>query len=297
VTAPFRCSSASLFRDEQLVGTASTVRAFLLVECPGPWGADAVRENRLPAPVRAMLSRCARQHRVRPLLIRRHGRRQGPGLRAFTAYVDRHGSRLETTHLDRPEDLLDLDLTGLATGGSAGLPPTDEPMFLVCTHGKHDVCCAERGRPVALALSKRFAEHTWEVSHIGGDRFAGNVLVLPDGLYYGRVSARAAVRLADLHLAGELDLEHLRGRSSLPFAVQAAEISLRRELGITGKDALSLRESVHQDRRTRAVFTAKRLAWQVTMEATELSPQRLTCQASRDNPAPTFRLVSIEPIG
>jgi len=26
-----------------------------------------------------------------------------------------------------------------------------QPLYLVCTHGTHDVCCAVRGRPVAAA--------------------------------------------------------------------------------------------------------------------------------------------------
>jgi hypothetical protein len=36
----FRCSGASVLRDEPLAGTASTVRAFLLIENTGPWGVD-----------------------------------------------------------------------------------------------------------------------------------------------------------------------------------------------------------------------------------------------------------------
>ncbi len=89
----------------------------------------------------------------------------------------------------------------------------DEPVFLACTHGRHDTCCAERGRPVAAALSQTHPEVSWEVSHIGGDRFAGNVLVLPDGLYYGRVSPDTAPALVESHLSGHLTLDLLRGRS------------------------------------------------------------------------------------
>ena len=45
----FRCSAAGLERGDAIAGTASTVRAFLLVENPGPWGVDALRDSRLPA--------------------------------------------------------------------------------------------------------------------------------------------------------------------------------------------------------------------------------------------------------
>jgi hypothetical protein len=53
---------------------------------------------------------------------------------------------------------------------------SEEPIYLVCTHGRHDACCAVRGRPVAAALAAAYPERTWECSHIGGDRFAANVV-------------------------------------------------------------------------------------------------------------------------
>jgi hypothetical protein len=83
-------------------------------------------------------------------------------------------------------------------------------------------------------LSGLRPEQTWEVSHIGGDRFAGNVVVLPRGDYFGRVEADEAERLVDEYEAGRLDLEHHRGRSSQPRMVQAAEHFLRMTLGLPG---------------------------------------------------------------
>ena len=116
--------------------------------------------------------------------------------------------------------------------------PTEELLFCVCTHGKHDACCAEKGRPVAAALAAAYPEETWEVSHIGGDRFAGNALVLPYGLYLGRLDPESAVAAAADVLGGRLPLEVLRGRSCLPMAAQAAEIALFRHLGETAMAAV-----------------------------------------------------------
>src|SRR5690606_7696048 len=112
-------------------------------------------------------------------------------------------------------EVLDLDLAALGAGRSPGLTRVDDSLFCVCTHGRHDACCAERGRPVAAALEAAHPEQTWEVSHIGGDRFAANMVVLPHGLYYGRLDAVSALGVAGTHLAGGLDLDHLRGRSGL----------------------------------------------------------------------------------
>ena len=191
----FRCSAAAVDRGDSIAGSASTVRSFLLVENPGPWGVDAVRDSRLPAAVKDGLRIAAARAKVRPLLVRRYHRRAPrTGFRVYAARAGLDESWLQTAVLDRAEDLLDIDLDALGAGRSPGLVPTEEVLFCVCTHGKHDACCAEKGRPVAGALSAAYPEETWEVSHIGGDRFAGNALVLPYGLYLGRLDARVGRR-------------------------------------------------------------------------------------------------------
>src|SRR4051794_40310154 len=184
---PFRCAAASLEREEDALGTASTVRAFLLVENAGPWGTEALHDARLAEDVKAGLRAASARTGVRVLLIRRHGGVAGPGGRGFAAYADPAAPWLETAVLTREPGLLDLDLEALGSGRSPGLTPSTTPVVCVCTHGRHDACCAERGRPVAAVLARSHPEETWEVSHIGGDRFAANVLMLPEGLYYGRV--------------------------------------------------------------------------------------------------------------
>ena len=132
---------------------------------------------------------------MRPLLIRRYHRRAPrTGFRVYAARAGLDESWMQTAVLDRAEDLLDIDLEALGSGRSPGLVPTEEVLFCVCTHGKHDACCAEKGRPIAGALSAAYPEETWEVSHIGGDRFAGNALVLPYGLYLGRLEGLREVR-------------------------------------------------------------------------------------------------------
>ena len=291
MSARFRCAEASTDRRETLVGTASTVRAFLLVETPGPWGVDAFSGP--PDGPNRRLATLAGRHRVRPLMIRRHGRSAPDRFTVFTAYADARTAWVETTRVADPLDLLDLDLAGLAAGRSPGLTPHHEPLFLVCTHGKHDVCCAERGRPVAAALSRRQPESTWEVSHIGGDRFAGNMLVLPEGLYYGRLTPDDALSVAERHRDGHLALDHLRGRSSYPFAVQAAETFLRTHLDKTGIDALVLTSSSRTDDATSARFTCEGGSWQVSVRTSHSPGEQLTCRSAGANPAPLHELVSV----
>jgi len=269
-----RCSAESDARREPMVGTASTVTAFLLVECEGPWGIDAMRDSRLPQEVkRWMRSR----EGIRPLLIRR-GPTKHP--RVFLS----RGGRVTTIELDSITQLPDIDLEHD--------PSTyDGQLFLVCTHGRHDVCCAERGRPLWKELQRVAPDETWQVSHIGGDRFAANVLVLPHGLYYGRIDPDDAESFVETHRAGQLDLDHLRGRSAYPFEVQAAEVFLRRELGETDVRPLPIRDS----NGVRTTFEVGDRAFEVEVERRTTS-EVLTCRSDAAGAGWTFHPVAVREV-
>ncbi len=292
----FRCAAQSLLRDEPVAGTATHVRTWLLIEHVGPWGNDALLDARLPDGLGAALKQQAKAYRAKILLIRRFSSKpDGAGTRVFAAYADPVRPRLETGVLGDEREVLDLDLAALREGGTSGLSPYDGSLFCVCTNGRHDACCAERGRPVAKALDTAHPRETWEVSHIGGDRFAANMVVLPHGLYYARLDAASSIAVAGSHLAGELDLDRLRGRSSYPMAVQAAEIELRRELGATREvDVALVRQSRAREVTTATFRVAGGGTYDVVVRTTSdpATATRLTCKASRDNPAPRHELVS-----
>src|SRR3712207_3936442 len=90
------------------------------------------------------------------------------------------------------------------------------------------MCCAIEGRPVAIALARHSPGQVWECSHVGGDRFAANVLVLPTGQLYGRVTDPVA--LASATEVGQVLADRLRGQVGLPPAAQAAVVHAQREL-------------------------------------------------------------------
>lgn len=293
----FRCAAASRERGDALAGTASTVRSYLLLEHAGPWGVDVLRDARLPDGLGAHLREVSARHRVRVLLVRRSGRRVGDaGVRAFACRAAGPGSWTETTVLERLEDARDLDLGALGAGRSLGLEPHDAPLLAVCTHGRHDACCAELGRPVALALAGGpHAEGAWETSHVGGDRFAGNLVVLPRGLYYGGLDQESALVVADATAAGEVLLDHFRGRSDLPMGAQAADVAIRRELDLTGLDDVLARSvRVEGDVTTARFDVAGHGAREVVVRRVPgETTHRLTCSARRDDPVPRHEVVEV----
>lgn len=234
-----RCSAEALARDEPLYATASLVSAWLLVEQPGAWGPDALADSRFPDEVASLLQR--RASGVRILLIRRRTASDDDPVvfKAYSGSADTSPVMVSEKVAD-PVDLLAIDFEALASGDVGMGDPVEGPIYLVCTHGRHDICCADKGRPLYRALSGIRPDHTWEVSHLGGDRFAGNVLVLPRGDYFGRLEPEDAGSFAASYESDQLDLAHYRGRSIYPRLVQAAEHFVRESDGLADIDDLAL---------------------------------------------------------
>lgn len=283
-----RCSQASLDRGEALTATASVVDTFLLLEDPGPWGPAVLHNARLPGRVRELLARLKAQHGVRPLLIRRPGR-TAPGPRRIFAVNARHGW-VQTALLADLHEVTTIDFSGLGSASGIGLDAHPEPLALVCTHGRHDPCCAERGRPVAATLADRFGAMVWESSHLGGDRFAGNLVLLPRGDYFGRLDPEIAPAILERYLGGELDLAQYRGRSTQRWPVQAAVSAARAELAVPGLDAVEVL-GVLQGERFHVVsllVAGRPVTAHVRVGRSE--PVELTCSAAVPESAPSYRV-------
>jgi hypothetical protein len=203
---------------------------------------------------------------------------------------------IETTSLERLTDALELDIEALGRGSSVGLAPHEDPVFLVCTHGRHDRCCAERGRPLASALAATYPRQTWESSHFGGDRFAGNLIAFPHGLYFGRVAPANAEHVVTEYIDGRLDLDRLRGRSCYPMAVQAAELQLRTTEHLVGLDDAALERASRFASTLEASFRTPRGRFEVMLDIDETDRHYLTCRSETEQPPPRYRHVSIRRI-
>jgi hypothetical protein len=250
-----RCAEESRARSEPLIGTASRVTSWVALEQPGPWGPEPVVDSHLEHWLSATLLRRAKDHRVRLLLIRRPGwQKPDGGLRCYLGRSGRERRWLEALDLDAAADLADLDWSVMRRGEAPGLGrAVDEPLYLVCTHGRHDPCCADHGRPLVAALVAAGIP-VWESTHVGGDRFAGNLVCLPEGVYFGRVPPATGPDIVAAYEAGRLVLDHFRGRSCDPPLVQAAELYARQATGADGRDAVAL-ESVIGDGADRAAVS------------------------------------------
>jgi hypothetical protein len=290
------CSAVSRALGEPLFATASRVSAWVLVEQPGPWGREALLSSRLdPETGRALHGR-AHATGVRAILIRRPGRTLPGPRRAFLAFTGRRARWLEELRLEDPGELLELDWNLLDRERPPGYGrPLAGSVYLACTNGRHDQCCATWGRPLAQALATAAGDRAWECSHIGGDRFAGNLVCLPTGVYYGRLGAARAPKVVALHERGQLDLEHYRGCCAYPPVVQAADYFLRRELGLTGLDELSAEwRGTGPDGEVGVRFAGPGGRWMVRLRIGAAADARpLTCQVPRPRRPPLYQLLDL----
>jgi hypothetical protein len=272
---PF-CSEASLQRAEPLAGTASRVDNWILIEYRGAWASDALDGARLSEPVKAHLSdRLRALGPAKVLLVRRGRSLHRSSLAVFWGSSSERGSQLFRAEIARHDDLVGLDFESPAE-------PVVHPLLLVCTHGKHDRCCARYGRPLYEALRGQVDEEwLWQASHVGGDRFAGNLICLPEGLYFGRVGAGEAAAVVAAYLEGRIDLDCYRGRSTYSFPAQAAEWRIRQELGLTRIDDLELVDAKGEEGRWRVRFQAGGQEIEADVALRSAEPAYLTCGAER----------------
>ena len=261
-------------------GTAPPAEQWFLVEHPGPWP----RVAHADLPEAPALNRWAQAVRGRVLTIRRPGRAVPGAPRRWFRVDSRPGrEHIVTGPVDGPVDPY-----------AAG-EPHPGPLHLVCAHGRHDTCCAVRGRPLAAAVAAAAPESAWECSHLGGCRFAPALVLLPQGIVLGGVPAADAARVLADHAAGLVVPELVRGRSTIAPAAQAAQHHARLATGARGID----------DLRVVSVTAPAAGRWRVELadpdvvvDLTEQSlaaGRHLTCAGPDEGRMRTFTLVSLEP--
>lgn len=299
-----RCSELARQRGDPLIGTAPPARRWLLVELESRWLPTAVDSLGLEQEARSELTRSADRAQARIMLIRRPGRTPPPESGSGTGerrrawcVVDDPGTAAGPVTTwgtwASPEGLLEAGrvlaeqsaaedaATRRTRAGTTDAGPAAEPgLLLVCAHGRHDVCCATRGRPVAAALAARWPEATWECSHTGGDRFAANLIVLPDGACYGGLDPDSAVEVVGRHHAGAPDTAYLRGRTGWPRPAQAALLAAHRAMPEAAWGSFVVEEVRSSGAEHVVHLSSGRTRVEVPVTEQSRSTERLTCAAA-----------------
>lgn len=299
-----RCALRAQLRGDAMLGTAFPAARLLLVEQPGPWGPAGLTESHCDREVATAAVQRAAAAGVRVIAIRRPGRTPlGIERRWYLVDTAEGGEAIRAGTFGTDDELLEVPLDG-----SHGSPDV-EPLYLVCAHSKHDTCCALRGRPVAAALAQLRPGRVWESSHLGGDRFAANVLVLPAGLLYGRVLPFAAEEFVAAAEADEVVGALLRGRVGLPPVAQAAlafgyeHLALRRrsDLRVLEVTGVNSGQAVQSGQAVRSGQATVRLAGPhgelvVTVAVESLAVDGLTCSNAGPGHYLRYRPLTIQSV-
>lgn len=282
---------SALRRGDPLSGSGSRGLRWLMVELAGAWGHSALLESPaiLSPEVGRAIAQRAQAADVRVAAIRRPGRRsaQRRWRWAFADARPGHES-VRWGEVDGPGDYTEIPLDG-----TAGTLST-EPLVAICTHGKHDQCCAVRGRSAAARIAERHPEATWECSHLGGDRFAATMIVLPHGFYYGRVdSAADPADIVTRYTQGRVDERYLRGRSSYPATVQNAQHHARALLHDDHVDAFAPLSVIESDGHVEVTLEGPHGPITVRLQESYSEPIFTMCQARTPGPVKQWDLVEI----
>ncbi|MDQ6783589.1 MAG: sucrase ferredoxin [Actinomycetota bacterium] len=253
--AELRCATRSRVAGLDPIGTIGSYDGYLLVDVALPWPSDLATVDEIAA-VRTVLSGSGIRFQAtvpagapatgeRRVALYRRVPSEPPGpsrapqmVRTEAVVAISTGDHVENRRL------LVAAAEGLVAGvtGVAGVAGATSEV-LVCTHGRHDVCCGARGSRLHEALvvdpgQLGSAVSVRRTSHTGGHRFAPTAIVLPEGTAWAYLDVDVLRSVVTRTGPVAAVLDHYRGWSGLDSPrLQALE---RAVLGEVGWDLLDL---------------------------------------------------------
>ena len=225
------CSVFSEANGEDPCGSAPLWDHCLVIEIPTPWEHEVMDSPAFPAGLADLLEQ---RPDVRLQVIQPDDGYSVEGHSRVMLFSRPDGpvhSMTRKEYLVPSDSLLDVVTTVLGGRGEelGEWEQYNDGMrdLLVCTHGSRDICCASIGQPTYMELHARYSNsHTrvWRLSHTGGHRLAPNVIDMPSGRYWSRLTPSRARQVADR--SGDIAelYDSYRGWPAIAsFAAQMAE--------------------------------------------------------------------------
>lgn len=289
------CAEAARDRGEFLPGTASQFKSLFLLECPEAWGIKALDDSILLSPgvKQALKDKIAGLDQPRLLLIKQTEKPRGV-INLFV--VNNAATEPYYNHFtfDTYEDIAAFDF-------AAALERRDTsettPLYMICTNGNKDKCCAKFGmicyKEVGLCIPP---ERVWQCAHVGGDRFAPNIVTAPAGMYFGGVLPHHTQDVVTSIEVGQIDMHYYRGRCCLSKAAQTAEYYAREAWGNNQmQDTELVEQQIDGDDATVTIreTSTGRTATVVMQLVQSDTEDYLTCRDTEKGRTKFYRLVSI----
>ncbi|HZU71857.1 MAG TPA: sucrase ferredoxin [Acidimicrobiales bacterium] len=222
-----RCRLVSRAMGTDPVGTAGSYNAFVLVQRPLPWPADAADDPELTALVDAIARARAGGASCRLQLVLPSSpeapavifyRRPGGLAAAYQRVELAPGGTVNP--VEAAAEALPEVISGVA-------PAADDDLIdlLICTHGRRDMCCGTAGMRLWTAVLERGPAdrvRLWRTSHTGGHRFAPTAVVLPYGQMWAWLEPELLWEVLERRLDPRLIAGHYRGSTLMDSPAQQA---------------------------------------------------------------------------
>ncbi len=234
---PFFCANLSRQLGEDIIGSAPSYQTYIMVECPYPWAENAFKSQGVPQNLRELVAEVKEANLSIRFLLTLPPQPDPENQTRVLIFQKQSGlavgykkQAIKVSNITDVAPLLNKYLTseGLQIEGKASRIRD----FFVCTHGSHDKCCSRYGYPFfrqGVAMVEKLGLEDvgfWQVSHIGGHRFAPTLISLPDGRYYGALDQESLQAIL-LHQGDITCLNRVyRGWGLLPRKVQVLEREL-----------------------------------------------------------------------
>ena len=291
------CTVNALDIGAPLMGTASAnTSVWFLLEVPRPWAAKALAVNDLLPQVNETLQKWVHDIPKSNAVFIKKNNLPVESPKLIVALTENNDQRIHQFDLSTDYmSMADLPMADIVSGKSkAGQVDNLSPLFLVCTNGKRDNCCAKFGLPVIKAFEDAGDENVWQCTHLGGHRFAAVVGVFPQGLYYQLFNPANVPAFRESILQNQVPLQGLRGRTAYTGVEQAAEIFLREQSGNLDDGAYKLISSNQEDGVWQVNFQNGASAYKITLKQSMSEPFAAGCEGGKTKPGPIFELISIK---
>lgn len=248
------CSVVSAASGEDPVGSAWHSKRYIMLELPLPWKYSVLESPNVP-PGLGDLVQSLYAREIYPGLVgfAADDAWSVPGLTRMIDYTLPEAPFSGFTQREYliPTPLVTEVLADAYADNSTGAletyvihSPTDQRDIFVCTHGAIDACCATYGYPM-YKLLRHMADNpihqlrVWRCTHFGGHRFAATLLDMPQGRYWGHLTAPDLGPI--VRRAGDVEQmrKRYRGWAALPYGgAQVAEGEAFRRAGWDWLDCL-----------------------------------------------------------
>lgn len=281
----FSCARNSHDLNESFLGTASPFRYALVIEYHDEFPESAIIGSSLSEDLKRHILRLYEIHAAVRILLMKQSDKQKKK-RLFWADCQPGENKLWYYEFEDYKDLLALKL---GETSSEWIEITEE-QFFICTNGQHDPCCGKYGNDLyEVAADKK---NVWQTTHLGGDRFAANVLALPSGVYYRRVHIQALEEMIKCHSHNKIYLPNFAGRTVYDRPVQVAEYFIREKTHLLDLDALKFVEAASTGEIDSVKFAASELVYTLKLQRVEEQVQfPYSCHAKTPGPLTHYELL------